>query len=170
MSSRFMSLIFALPALGFAVTPAWADDCATVLSATTVTAKTPYSATIVKSGAQTGTDQVIYDGKVMYVQTHGKWIGIAMTPDEIADEAKEKDKVKHSCQRVGDESVGGEAATIYATHTDTEAGHLDSRIWISKSRGVALKSEVHLNSATMVETFKYGPVSPPAGVKPLGTK
>ena len=152
------------------VAPARADDCAAMLNASIAVAKTPYSATVVKTGAMSGTDQVIYTGKVMYVQTRGVWHGLVMTPDEIVAEAKEKDKVKHSCERLGDESVGGEAATLYAMHTDTEAGHVDSRIWISKLRGLLLKSEIHLQNATMVETFKYGAVTPPAGVKLLGAK
>jgi hypothetical protein len=168
----------ALPLMGLALmgwaAPAYADDCSTILNAVLAVSKTPYSATIANSGPQgaAGTDQVIFTGSMMYLQSRGTWHALPMTGKEIADEAIEKSKTtKQTCQRMGDESVGGEAATIFSSYSETEAGKVDSRIWISKSRGLALKTEVHLPALMMmVETFKYGSVQPPAGVKPLGTK
>ena len=40
---------------------------------------------------------------------------------------------------VRDEAVSGEPATLYKVHNQTPDGTLDTQIWISKSRGLALK-------------------------------
>jgi hypothetical protein len=72
-----------------------------------------------------------------YLLMNGKWMKSRMT---VADtRAQEEENIKNakvlSCKRSGDDTVGGEAATIYIEHTENEDTKSDGKIWISKSRG-----------------------------------
>jgi hypothetical protein len=83
-----------------------------------------------------------------YLLMDGKWIKSRMT---VADSrAQEEENIKNakvlSCKRIGDDTVGGEVATIYTEHTENEDTKSDGKIWISKSRGVILKEEIDLDS------------------------
>jgi outer membrane lipoprotein-sorting protein len=46
-----------------------------------------------------------------------------------------------SCRAVGEESVGGSAATVYEAKGKTEIGNSESKMWIAKGSGLLLKDE-----------------------------
>jgi hypothetical protein len=50
-----------------------------------------------------------------------------------------------TCRAVREESVNGEAATLYSMHDQNPDAKTDSEIWISKSRGVPLKLEMDMD-------------------------
>jgi hypothetical protein len=103
-----------------------------------------------------------------YILISGKWTKSRMT---IADtRAQEEENIKNakvlSCKRSGDDTVGGEAATIYTEHSENEDTKSDGKIWISKSRGVILKEEIDLDSGDAIKEhislrYEYGNVKAP---------
>ncbi len=82
-----------------------------------------------------------------YVMLNGKWMKSRMTV--AATREQEEENIKNakvlSCKRAGDDSVSGEAATVYTEHSENEDSKSDGKIWISKSRGVILKEEIDLD-------------------------
>jgi hypothetical protein len=72
---------------------------------------------------------------------------------------------KMSCTRVRAEAVGGEAATLYATHESTGAGGaVDVQVWVSDARGLPLRQVItmpELKSHAEV-SFDYANVQAPA--------
>jgi hypothetical protein len=71
-----------------------------------------------------------------------------------------------TCQQSADETLDGQAVAVYAVHLVSKDRVNDNRLWISKSSGLPLKTESHLQSGTSVlQTLKYDNVQAPAGVK-----
>jgi hypothetical protein len=46
---------------------------------------------------------------------------------------------------VGDDSVNGQTAEVYTEHAETEDSKADTKIWISKSKGLILKQELAID-------------------------
>jgi len=46
-----------------------------------------------------------------------------------------------TCSVVREESVDGEPAVLCSTHQKMEDAKIDSQVWVSKSRGVPIKTE-----------------------------
>jgi hypothetical protein len=159
-------------ALAVASLSARADDCATVISAQFAQAKAPYAATTTMSqpGQPVSRSEMVVSGATMYFQVGGAWQSMPYSAQEVIDRSTEnakKAKVKPTCQKFGAEQVSGEAATVYNVHEEAKDGDaIDSRIWISDSRGLPLKLEVHLGSGTsFTETTRYDGIQPPTGAK-----
>jgi hypothetical protein len=154
----------------FAATAAHADDCDTMMTATLAQMQVPYRATISFSnlnGKPTKSEMVYAGGKI-YVQLNGAWQVSPMTVQEMTDHMKTNYKTsKHSCQHVGDDSVGGQAASVYTASFQSPLSHSDNRIWISRSRGVLLKTWAHIieGNQTMTTIYEYDNIQPPAVVK-----
>ena len=154
----------------FAATGAHADDCDTMMTATLAQMQVPYRATISFSNlnGKPATSETIFTGGKIYVQLNGAWQVSPMTVQEMTEQMKKNYKEsKHSCQHVGDESVGGQAAAVYTASFQSPRSHSENRVWISRSRGVLLKTFAHIieGNQTMTTTYDYGNVQPPAGVK-----
>lgn len=103
-----------------------------------------------------------------YIQLKGTWRKSSMTV--AATKAQEAENIKNakvlSCKRVGDDTVNGEAATVYSEHTENEDTKSDGKIWISKSRGLILKEEIDLDSGDagkqhVAMRYEYGNVKAP---------
>ncbi|HEY2444393.1 MAG TPA: hypothetical protein VGI20_01465 [Rhizomicrobium sp.] len=154
----------------FAATGAQADDCDTVQAAMLAQVKVPYRASVSFSNlnGKPATSETIFTGAKIYVQVNGAWQGSPMTAQEAADMAEKAYKdSKHVCRYVGGEQVGGQAASVYTTSFQSPRAHSDSRIWISKSQGMLLKTWQHIveSNQTMTATYEYGNIQPPPGVK-----
>jgi hypothetical protein len=154
----------------FAATGASADDCDAVMTATLAQMNIPYRATISFSNlnGKPATSEMIYAGGKIYVQLNGAWQVSPMTVQEMTDQMKTNYKTsKHSCQHVGDDSVGGQATSVYTASFQSPHSHSDNRIWISRSRGMLLKTSAHIieGNQTMTTIYKYDNIRPPAGVK-----
>lgn len=153
-----------------AATAAHADDCNTMMTATLAQMQVPYRATISFSNlnGKPATSETIFTGGKIYVQLNGAWQVSPMTVQEMTDQMKKNYKEsKHACQHVGDESVGGQAASVYTASFQSPHSHSDNRVWISRSRGVLLKTWAHIDEGnqTMTTTYAYDSIQPPAGVK-----
>ena len=154
----------------FAATGARADDCDAVMTATLTQMNIPYRATISFSNlnGKPATSEMIYAGGKIYVQMNGAWQLSPMTVQEMTDQMKTNYKTsKHSCQHVGDDSVGGQAASVYTANFQSPRSHSDNRIWISRSRGVLLKTWAHITEGNQAMTtiYEYDNIQPPVGVK-----
>jgi hypothetical protein len=153
-----------------AATGAHANDCDTVMTATLAQMKAPYRATISFSNlnGKPATSETVFTGGKMYVQLNGAWQVSPITAQEMTDQMKKNYKEsKESCRYVGDESVDGQAASIFTASFQSPRSHSDNRIWISRSRGVLLKTWARIDEGnqTMTSTYEYDNIQPPAGVK-----
>ena len=144
--------------------------CKVVLDANSKTLDTPNHAYMDGIGAEakTRTGEMITVNGERYVQVKGTWRKSPMTV--AATKAQEEENIKDakvlSCKRVGDDTVNGEAATVYTEHTENEDTKSDGKIWISKSRGLILKEEIDLNSGGegkqhVAMRYEYGNVKAP---------
>ncbi|HEX3809341.1 MAG TPA: hypothetical protein VHW02_06535 [Rhizomicrobium sp.] len=162
----------ALVVLGLAA-PAFADDCAAIVSASIKQSNTPYSGnmTITQAGGQPMQGKTVYMLTKLYTQVNGKWSVMPINSQQLAQQIQASMKNgSMSCKKAGQESVGGEAATIYTAHDAQQDGSsVDTKSWISNSRNLPLKSEAHINtnpgSQAISMTFNYSNVTAPAGVK-----
>jgi len=71
---------------------------------------------------------------------------------------------------VRDESVNGEATAVYTEHTENEGIKGDGQTWVSKSRGLPLRTEEDLDTGDgdkrhMSIRYEYNNVSAPAGIR-----
>jgi len=153
--------------------------CSQVLSATFKSFDVPFHMYMVDSaqtdasahGGKPTVMEEISTGGVMYVMSGGKWI---KSPVSMAELKKMKhdntDSTKITCTHLRDESVNGEPAAVWRGHATTEFGPMDTDVWISKGRGLPLKSESHVDvggamgKSHTVARYDYTNVRPPAGV------
>jgi len=170
------------------VSPALAMDpaCQPLLQSERIMANTPvhitltetrnWSKDLAKPAAGMGmggttTSEEISTGKAVYVMHRGKWIDMGasfagMHGDPNDPEIKKAQEAKR-CKVLPDETVAGQAAAVYQEH-NPELG-IDTKIWISKSTHLPLKSEITnkaggpaMTSFT-VSTYDYKNVRAPAG-------
>jgi hypothetical protein len=77
----------------------------------------------------------------------------------------EPKKSKMTCHYLRDESVNGETAAVYSTHSETEDIKSDGQIWISKDRGLPLRHELDIEAGGSKNhhsaRYQYGNVQPP---------
>jgi hypothetical protein len=86
---------------------------------------------------------MITTGGAIYITMKGKWkkspiSAAAMQAQEDEDWKTAKDV---SCKHLRDESVKGESAAVYSTHSEDQATKEDSQVWVSKSKGLLLRQE-----------------------------
>lgn len=149
-------------------TGAKADDCADLFAAATAQAKTPYDGTVttVKKSGETTKNEVVVLGAKMYIQVAGAWQSMPYDAQGTADDMMAKAKAtKPTCQKVGSDTVNGEATTVFTEHAETPRGASDVRLWVSDSRHLPLKMEIHLPSGDVItQETHYDNVKAPAGV------
>jgi hypothetical protein len=176
--NRLLNTIFAALLGSTLALPALALDpaCQPVIDAGTKMLTTPThitsTTTAVYTGGEPRNTESIYVGNAIYVNVGGKWTRSKMTPQEMLKMQQEnhEDK-KGTCRYVRDESVNGEAAALYAESSDTEGGKVNAQTWISKSRGVPLRTEMDMDvggsigKSHMSMHYDYSNVHPPAGVQ-----
>ena len=93
------------------------------------------------------TAETIYATGSAYVRVSGKWTRSRMTPQEVVKQEEENRKnSKTTCRYLKDESVNGETAAVYSTHSETGDIKSDGQIWISKSKGLPLRQEFDIDS------------------------
>jgi hypothetical protein len=149
-----------------------ADDCSSLFAAMNKVITTPahlYSTTVAGYNKNVPENsEMIYSGGSIYVLVKGKWTRSPMTSADMVTQQQENQRTqKATCQHVRDESVNGEAASVYQAHTDNDGDKTDATIWISKSRGVPLKEEFDLDvggaagKSHRTIRFDYSNVKPP---------
>jgi hypothetical protein len=128
------------------------------------------------TGGQPRTDEAthsetIYVGGSAYVKVGGKWSRSEWTPQRITKQEQENRKQsKSTCRYLRDESVNGETAAVYSTHSERSdvVGHItsDGQVWISKSKGLPLRHEMDLDAGDGIKhhhstRYEYTNVQPP---------
>ena len=79
---------------------------------------------------------------------------------ELAQKNQQTNKT--ICRSLKDEPVNGEMAAVYSVHEETPRSKSDSQIWISKAKGLLLRSEQDLCAKMHISTrYEYGNVKPP---------
>ena len=168
------ALCAAVPAL------AQATGCEPLFAAQTKLWETPHHAFVIDSS---GTEKALRGGKptsmelvlvggVLYVQYNGKWskspMGAEMMKKQEAENIKNS---KSNCAFVRNETMNGESAALYTMHSVNESSTSDGQIWISKSRGLLLRSAATIDigdgesgKRRTVTNYDYSHVQKPAGV------
>jgi hypothetical protein len=115
--------------------------------------------------------ETIYAGGSVYTKVGGRWARGDWTPQQIMKQEQEnRQKSKYTCRYLRDESVNGEGAAIYSTHSErSDVGHImsDGQVWVSKSKGLPLRDEVDIDSGGTAGKnhysgrYEYTNVQPP---------
>ena len=108
----------------------------------------------------------------IYVLVGGKWTRSKVSAGDMLKQQEENGRtVPSSCRYLREEAVNGEAAAVYASHVETEDMKSDATTWISKSKGLPLRTELDLDiGGALGKThtsirYEYSNVHPPAGVQ-----
>ena len=119
--------------------------------------------TTTKVNGQSFSSEIIYAGGTMYAKTNGKWISAGAIEDveQSEQQLKHDANSKDTCSQLGDESVNGEVATVYKSHSETPKGPIDLQFWISKANGKLLRQDTTSNGAVISSRYEYSGVKPP---------
>lgn len=90
---------------------------------------------------------------------------IPVASQDVLDQEKEKElHGKSKCQLLRNESVNGEAATLYSMHREYGEVKEDPQMWVSRSTGLLLRVEEDVEGVKAKEhrstRFEYGNVRP----------
>lgn len=122
-------------------------------------------------GGKSRNAEAIYANNAIYILYNGKWIHGKATPQDMLKQEQENiQNAKTSCRHVRDELVNGEVAALYMAHAENEGVKSDAQTWISKSRGLPLKTDEDIDTGDgdkqhMSIRYEYSNVRPPAGVQ-----
>ena len=108
--------------------------------------------------------EAIFDGKIEYLQLHGKWKRSPMPQQDMVEAAQEKLKTHpDTCTFVGDQMVDDQAMSVYKAHNNESDANQQVRIL--KSNGLMQGGTLTLPDGSVVETrYEYSNVQAPAGV------
>jgi hypothetical protein len=156
-----------VPAGGFNFDP---DPCKAVLDAKYAQARAPaYAVTYTRAqpGRPTQSGESRRLNGVSYYLVNGAWVSKAQTADELVEELKHVSKdAKMVCKSAGNEAVGGQPSTIYDAKIDNMDTISESRMWISKTTGLPLKSHTQIEDGQVLDqTYVYAGVTAPSGAK-----
>jgi len=119
--------------------------------------------TTTKINGQSFSSEMIYAAGSMYVKTNGKWISAGSIKDveQTEQQMQHNANSKDTCRLLKEESVNGEVASVYNSHSETPKGTIDLQFWISKANGKLLRQDTSSNGALMSSRYEYGGVKPP---------
>ena len=165
---RFFYIVFGftLGHLLIGATPAAAQgDCRLVFDATSKVFDTPvhsYVTTSMGGTTQPGAE-MIYVAGASYLKSGGTWSRSTVSIQEMKQLVQKNIQTnKTTCRYLKDEPVNGDLAAVYSVHEETPRSTSDSQIWISKAKGLPLRSEQDLGGTMHISTrYEYGNVKPP---------
>lgn len=155
---------------------AQADDtaCQAVLEAIVKQTAVPVHQKVsIESAAAPGKpllSEIIRTGDKMYMQIRGQWTSRPYDNQKAATDAREAmQKARHTCTRLRNEAVDGQAADLYSVQSKTGQSSSDSQIWISPTSGLPLRQHTEIatgggGSSRHDVRFDYRNVTAPAGV------
>jgi hypothetical protein len=127
------------------------DSCQPMMNSVTKRLSTSSHMYMTETGGylkgETRNGEMIYAGENTYINVKGQWRKSPVSKQEMLEQQQEnwKNAKSTTCHVVGDEAVGGQMATIYSVHSETEDSKEDGRIWLSKSSGLPLKEEIDID-------------------------
>jgi len=140
-------------------------SCKPVFDAMLKETVTPHHAVTTRDGGPAG--ETISTTDAMYVRIKGEWKTTPMTPKGLLAQQEEniRNTTTATCTALPDEVVEGKPATVYHAHYEQQdLGASDARIWIAKSTGLPLRTEVSLQAGEKTSTstrFDYDNVRAP---------
>jgi hypothetical protein len=123
--SIIVGFTFGLPLIGATRLPAQ-DNCQPTYDAMSKVMTTPthiYASmtAVPNNGDKPITTETIYVAGSAYVKVSGKWIRGRMTQQQVMKKEEENRKnSKATCRYLKEESVNGEVAAVYSTHSETD--------------------------------------------------
>lgn len=119
--------------------------------------------TTTKINGQSISSEIIYAGGSMYVKANGRWTSAGSIKDVEQSEqhAQHNANSKDTCRQLKDESVNGEVASVYSSHSETPKGTIDLQFWISKANDKLLRQDTSSNGVLMSSRYEYQDVKPP---------
>lgn len=167
---RFVVLLLIASVLlaGIDAVPARAANaCDAIYNAGIKSVQTPHHVytTATMHGGKPQTGEAIFDGKVEYLQLNGKWMRSPISHQDMLDVAQNKLKTHpDTCTFVGNQTVDGQAVSMYKTHNN-EMG-TNQTVRILKSNGLMQSGSLSLPDGSVVEArYEYDHVHAPAGVQ-----
>ena len=160
--------LLALPSTTAAQSPMPAE-CQPVLTAGEKQFTVPSHAFMTTTGmgpAPMQSEVISIDGTT-YVKVHDHWMKSPLTSEQLVKQSREKmtSARSHSCKQMPDDVVGGVAASVYSSHTESGTSATDTQVWVAKSTGLPLKSEVDMTlsgrKSHVSVRYEYGNVQAP---------
>jgi hypothetical protein len=140
-------------------------DCRLVFDATSKVFDTPVHSYVTTSmgGTPQPGGEMIYVAGASYLKSGGKWSPGTMSIQEMKRLVQKNIETnKTTCRYLKDEPVNGEMAAVYSVHEEAPRSTSDSQIWISKAKGLPLRSEQDLGAKMHISTrYEYGNVKAP---------
>src|SRR5579871_4975706 len=173
MNATWLSTLLLLAPLALAADPACQPVIDADLKLYTIPVHIFMTKTAGYNGGATTSSENIYVNNTTYLMINGKWRKSPASPQKMLEVRKEAlaSNTNTTCRRVREEAVNGEPAVVYSGVTVSPEDKVESTTWISKARGVPLKTEMDTDvgggkagkSHTTVR-YEYSNVKPPAGV------
>lgn len=115
-------------------------SCKPVSDALMKQARTPYHEMATVDGRPF---EKIYTTTTLYINNGGHWVKLPATPQDVIDAMRETGQTFSNCRSLRTEIVDGQAATVYAAHSQTTApaASNDAQIWIANASGLPVKTE-----------------------------
>jgi hypothetical protein len=169
MKETFMTRVLLLALIaGAGAAPAFAQapagPCKPVFDAMLKEAVTPHHAVTTTNGK---TNELIRTADETFLKIGGTWKRSPMSPqDLLAQQQKNiRDTTSASCTVLPGEVVSGTAATVYHAHYEQpDLGVTDAKVWIGKTTGLPLRTDVSLQAGqkvSVVSTFDYDHITAP---------
>ena len=119
--------------------------------------------TTTKINGQSISSEIIYAGGSMYVKTNGKWTSAGSIKDveQSEQQIQHNANSKDTCRQLKEESVNGEVASVYNSHSETPKGTIDLQFWISKANDKLLRQDTSGNGVLTSSRYEYRDVKPP---------
>ena len=138
------------------------DDCKLVLDPMTRFYDTPTHVYIAMNmSGKPQTAESIYASGLVYTKYDGKW-SAGMTTKELKEMSeKNRQNNKTTCRYLKDEPVNGEMAAVYSVHDVSPKTTSESKVWISKAKGLPLRSDTDMEGSHISTRYEYGNVKPP---------
>jgi hypothetical protein len=118
--------------------------------------------TTTKINGQSFSSEIIYANGSLYMKMNGKWslAGSIKDMEQVENKGPHANS-KDTCRYVKDESVNGQAAAVYSTHSETPKGTIDLQMWVSKPKGLMLREDTNSSGAVMSSRYDYNNVKAP---------
>jgi hypothetical protein len=124
-----------------------------------------------KHGGKIRTSESISTSDSSYLKINDEWHKIPITAQDLLKQQEEaRRNSKETCHFLNDDQTEGDAA-VYDSHSETNLGKSDLKIWITKATGLPAREEIDLDlggeagKTHSSVRFDYDQVEAPKDVK-----
>jgi hypothetical protein len=172
---RFRLWLLVFGASGIASTARGQKDlagCKTVLDAMMKSMGTAHHLYSTETAKNRVSESILVNGKA-YFEYEGHWRQSPLSPADMLKQEKENidQATAYTCHATKDETVGGQATTVYRVHSENESSKADADVWVAKSTGLVMRTEedIDLGGDATDKThysmkYDYSNVKAPPGV------